>query len=187
MQNVYNSIKDKIDSVIAYVKNIATSAASAAFGAMAAAAKAALQPIIDFLQGIMDKVTAVIAAVAGAGGGGGGAASSPGAATNASFGVPAHASGGFLDKGLNLIGENGPELVDASTGRVYTAGQTRGMMGERGGGSADQSYSPAQSGGGGGKEIHFHLDGTTVVDMTAFMRTAYVELQKEDNRRGKRT
>ena len=91
---------------------------------------------------------------------------------------------------MNLVGENGPELIDASTGRVYTAGQTRGMMGERGGGSggsADQSYSPAQSGGGGGKEIHFHLDGTTVVDMTAFMRTAYVELQKEDNRRGKRT
>ena len=185
MQDVYNSIKDKIDSVIAFVKNTATGTIGAAFGSMAAAAKAALQPIIDFLQGIMDKVNAVIAAVAGAGGGGGGAASSPGAATNASFGR--HATGGFLDKGMNLVGENGPELVDASTGRVYTAGQTRGMMGERGGGSADQSYSPAQSGGGGGKEIHFHLDGTTVVDMTAFMRTAYVELQKEDNRRGKRT
>jgi hypothetical protein len=43
-------------------------------------------------------------------------------------GVPAYATGGYA-RGLSIVGENGPELVDfTSPGRVYTAEQTQGMF-----------------------------------------------------------
>ena len=39
--------------------------------------------------------------------------------------VKGYASGGLAGRGINMVGEQGPELVDfASPGRVYTAGQT---------------------------------------------------------------
>jgi len=39
--------------------------------------------------------------------------------------VKGFAMGGLANRGVNMVGENGPELVDfASPGRVYTAGQT---------------------------------------------------------------
>ena len=39
--------------------------------------------------------------------------------------VKGYASGGLASRGINMVGEQGPELVDfASPGRVYTAGQT---------------------------------------------------------------
>lgn len=44
-------------------------------------------------------------------------------------GIPGHADGG-LAYGWSMVGERGPELVNfTSPGRVYTASQTRGMMG----------------------------------------------------------
>lgn len=50
-------------------------------------------------------------------------------------GVPMAASGG-LRRGLTLVGELGPELVDFTTaGRVYTADQTAGMFSAPGGNS----------------------------------------------------
>jgi hypothetical protein len=55
-------------------------------------------------------------------------------------GIAAHAAGGRLDPGLNLVGERGPELVDARSGRVFTAGQTATM---RGGAAAGGSSEPA--------------------------------------------
>ena len=43
--------------------------------------------------------------------------------------VPAFAQGGDYNGGLALVGENGPELINFnSSGRVYTADQTSGML-----------------------------------------------------------
>jgi TP901 family phage tail tape measure protein len=46
----------------------------------------------------------------------------------------AHASGGYLDQGWNMVGEQGPEMVNSRTGRVLTASDTRRAMGSGGGG-----------------------------------------------------
>jgi hypothetical protein len=43
-----------------------------------------------------------------------------------------HASGGYLDRGWNLVGEQGPEMVyngGGNNSRVRTASETRGSMG----------------------------------------------------------
>lgn len=47
--------------------------------------------------------------------------------------IPGHASGGTLDAGWNLVGEQGPELVNSQSGQVLTAGQTRSALGGGGG------------------------------------------------------
>ena len=45
-----------------------------------------------------------------------------------------YAKGGLASSGVNLVGEEGAELVDFKTpGRVYTASQTRDLLGSRGG------------------------------------------------------
>ena len=42
----------------------------------------------------------------------------------------ARASGGYTPSGMYLVGEEGPELLDLNTpGRVYTAAQTKAMLG----------------------------------------------------------
>lgn len=53
---------------------------------------------------------------------------------------PGHAWGGRLNRGLNLVGEHGPELVDRDS--VIGAGRTRALMDRL------SSYGPASSGGG---------------------------------------
>jgi len=40
----------------------------------------------------------------------------------------AHAGGGVLGPGMNLVGEEGPEIIDGLTGRVYTTGQVMGNV-----------------------------------------------------------
>jgi len=47
--------------------------------------------------------------------------------------VPGHAAGGVLDKGWNLVGGRGAELVNGTTGRVLTAGQTKSIDNGTGG------------------------------------------------------
>lgn len=39
-----------------------------------------------------------------------------------------HAIGGFLGRGLNIVGEKGREIIDGTTGRVYTNAQTESML-----------------------------------------------------------
>lgn len=48
----------------------------------------------------------------------------------ASGGMHAHASGGMLNEGWNLVGEKGPELINksGSSAMVHTAGQSAAMM-----------------------------------------------------------
>jgi hypothetical protein len=75
---------------------------------------------------------------------------------------------GYLAKGgnasgLNIVGENGPELVDLPTGsRVRTAGDTQRELGQAGGG------------GGGPTVIEMHISGNT----DSAMATAIMKLQR---------
>lgn len=50
--------------------------------------------------------------------------------------VPAFASGGYHAGGLRLVGERGPELEVTGPSRIFSAGQTRSMLG---GGSTDNT------------------------------------------------
>lgn len=43
--------------------------------------------------------------------------------------VPAFASGGMFGGGLRIVGENGPELEATGPSRIFSAGQTRSMLG----------------------------------------------------------
>ena len=43
--------------------------------------------------------------------------------------IPAFASGGLHTGGLRLVGENGPELEATGPSRIYSASQTRSMLG----------------------------------------------------------
>jgi chemotaxis protein histidine kinase CheA len=50
--------------------------------------------------------------------------------TNYGLAIPAYADGGNYNGGIALVGENGPELINFnSSGRVYDAKTTAGMMG----------------------------------------------------------
>ena len=56
------------------------------------------------------------------------------AAQYAATGIPAFASGGYHTGGVRLVGENGPELEVTGPSRIYSAPQTRNMLG---GGNSD--------------------------------------------------
>jgi TP901 family phage tail tape measure protein len=47
--------------------------------------------------------------------------------TRGDQGTPHHDVGGILSRGLNWVGEKGPELVNYQTGKVYTAKQSHAM------------------------------------------------------------
>lgn len=73
----------------------------------------------------------------------------------------AHAAGGWTRPGVNLVGEEGPELVWETKPRwVSTASETRQMMGTGGG-------MPVSAGGGGGQVVNIYisaLDRRTAAD-----------------------
>jgi hypothetical protein len=53
-------------------------------------------------------------------------------------GTPAFASGGDHAGGLRMVGENGPELEVTGPSRIFSASQTRGMLGRGGGASYEE-------------------------------------------------
>lgn len=65
--------------------------------------------------------------------------------------IPKFAKGGLAKKGWALVGEEGPELVNFSApGRVYTAAETRAVLGDAPSGEFATDAFPAMGGGGGG-------------------------------------
>lgn len=146
---------------------------------MVKAAVAYTQPLATQLKGLLDTINAILlglAKIAGNAGpnGPGNNFRGPGG------GAGAHAWGGTLDRGWNIIGERGPEMVNRESGEVLTNRETNTTL------NMIMAGAVASSGNGGGN-VHFHMDNATVVDMAAFVRQVYTLIQAEDARRGKRS
>lgn len=77
-------------------------------------------------------------------------------APTAPHGATPHASGGFLDSGWNLVGEEGPELVRGQ--QIYTAAQTRSMM---------ASNAPSWGGGSNSTAVQVSLTAAPGGNLTA--------------------
>jgi len=152
-KNVTQVFANAIAPIVVYVNNLVSSV------------MAALQPLINAIAA----AAAGLSAIAGYTGGGG-------LPEAKGTGVGARRAGGgpLAKNGLTLVGEEGPELIDGSSGMVYSNTQTKTIL-------------AGASGGGGGTNITINLDGASIIDVQTFMGTVYKQMQMIDQKRGKRS